>query len=232
MQRAAKISVLCAVLMLSVTMLAQMTTMPANPQGNMAPGTGTVQAGSEIRVRTDQAINVKSVQANQLFPATVSQDVIDQNGNLLIPRGSQAELIVVPASGTDTTASNNENQELTLDLGAVTVNGQRYQIYSDASTTTAAERSSTGGIGVNKRTGKYIGGGALAGTIIGAIAGGGKGAVIGAITGGAAGAGAQVLTRGREVNVPAETELTFRLNDSMTLPVATGNTRTTLPPPQ
>lgn len=57
-----------------------------------------------------------------------------------------------------------------------------------------------------------VGGGAALGTLIGAVAGGGKGAAIGAITGAAGGAAIQVLTRGKEVNVPAETVLTFRLD--------------------
>jgi len=62
-----------------------------------------------------------------------------------------------------------------------------------------------------------IGGGAAIGTVIGAIAGGGKGAAIGAATGAAAGAGAQVLTKGKEVQVPAETVLTFRLTQPLNL---------------
>jgi hypothetical protein len=53
------------------------------------------------------------------------------------------------------------------------------------------------------------------GTIIGAIAGGGKGAAIGAAAGAAAGAGGQVLTQGREVRVPAESILNFRLDQPL-----------------
>ena len=68
------------------------------------------------------------------------------------------------------------------------------------------------GIGANRRTGKFVGGAALLGTIIGAVAGGAKGAAIGAVTGGAAGAGTQVLTRGASVHIPSETVLTFRLD--------------------
>jgi len=62
-----------------------------------------------------------------------------------------------------------------------------------------------------------IGGGAALGTLLGAIAGGGRGAVIGAIAGAAAGGAVQVLTKGKEVNVPAETILTFRLDQPITL---------------
>jgi hypothetical protein len=73
------------------------------------------------------------------------------------------------------------------------------------------------GVGKNKRTAKYVGGGAVIGSMIGAIAGGGKGAAIGAIAGGAAGAGAQTITRGRDIHVPAESLLTFRLDRPLML---------------
>jgi hypothetical protein len=73
------------------------------------------------------------------------------------------------------------------------------------------------GLGANKRTAEYIGGGALLGTVIGAVAGGGKGAAIGAAVGGAGGAATQVLTKGKEVKVPAESVLTFQLDKAMRL---------------
>jgi outer membrane lipoprotein SlyB len=74
-------------------------------------------------------------------------------------------------------------------------------------------------VGANERTAKYVGGGALFGTLLGALAGGGKGAAIGAAAGGAAGAGAQTVTRGKSVNVPSETVLTFRLDEPLRVAV-------------
>jgi outer membrane lipoprotein SlyB len=62
-----------------------------------------------------------------------------------------------------------------------------------------------------------VGGGALIGTIIGAVVGHGKGAAIGAAVGAAGGAEAEVLTKGKQVSIPAETVLTFSLNNSVTL---------------
>src|SRR5216684_3730602 len=73
------------------------------------------------------------------------------------------------------------------------------------------------GIGANRRTGEMVGGGAVLGTLLGAIAGGGKGAAIGAIAGAAAGGGVQVLTKGKEVKVPAETVLKFKLDKPLRL---------------
>lgn len=170
-----------------------------------AQNSAFVASGTEVHVRTDQAINAKNAtHSGQVFPATVSDDVLDANGRVAIPRGSPAQLAAV---GT--------GKDLTLDLHSVTVSGRRYLISS--ARTTAASNSKTGGLGANKRTGEFVGGGALVGTLLGALAGGGKGAAIGALAGGAAGAGAQVLTRGKELSVPAETALTFRLNRDVSL---------------
>jgi hypothetical protein len=104
------------------------------------------------------------------------------------------------------------DEELVLDLASITVNGQRYTVDSEDQVVTGERKE---GIGINKRTGKYVGGGAAIGAIIGAIAGGGKGAAIGAGVGAAGGAATQVLTRGDEVNVPSESLLTFRLQQPL-----------------
>jgi hypothetical protein len=62
-----------------------------------------------------------------------------------------------------------------------------------------------------------VGGGALLGTVVGAIAGGGKGAAIGALVGGGGGAAAQVITKGNKISVPAESLLTFKLDQPLQL---------------
>ena len=172
--------------------------------GAVAQNTTVVPSGTEIHVRVDQDINAKSgnVQAGAMFPGTISRDVTDSNGNVVIPRGAPAQLAVVQTG--------NNSNDMTLDLRSVDINGRHYRL--DTEDTSASGSSKNGGLGANKRTGEYVGGGALAGTLIGALAGGGKGAAIGALAGAGAGAGTQVLTKGKELNVPAETELNFRLD--------------------
>jgi outer membrane lipoprotein SlyB len=98
---------------------------------------------------------------------------------------------------------------MALDIQSITVDGRRYVIRTSDLTL-----ESVSGIDKNKRTAKTIGGGAALGSVTGAIAGGGKGAAIGVLVGAAGGAGAQVLTRERDVRVPAETVLEFRLDRS------------------
>ena len=162
----------------------------------------TIPSGTEIPVRTDQAItaDVDSTTTSPSYTGRVSEDVRDRDGNVLIPRGSRATL-----------AAMRDGDSLTVDLRSISVNGRRYEV------TAGDVAAGKDGVGKNKRTGKYVGGGAVAGTIIGAIAGGGKGAAIGALAGGAAGAGAQTLTRGKKLNIPAESTLKFRLQDDLSL---------------
>ena len=159
----------------------------------------TIPPGTDISVRTLNTIHAQEVDENHVFPATIQRDVMDRDGRVAIPRGANAELVVRRAP---------EN-ELVLDLRAVTVEGRRYVL--DTEDVVQSGEHEKEGVGENKRTGKYLGGGAVIGGIIGAIAGGGKGAAIGAASGAAAGAGAEMATRGRTVRVPAESILTFRL---------------------
>lgn len=160
---------------------------------------GGVPAGTTITVRTNDKIDVDRPSDQRIFTGVVAEDVRDRNGNVAVPRGANAELIV----------RNIDSNNMSLDLESVTVAGRRYIVSTTDEAVTADRRA---GVGKNERTAKYVGGGALAGAIIGAIAGGGKGAAIGAAAGAGAGAGVQVLTRGKDIDVPAETLLTFRLD--------------------
>jgi len=110
----------------------------------------------------------------------------------------------------DETGAYDKGDIVFLDLRSVTVNGQRYELEARGS----EKSSAPGGLGANKRTGKYVGGGAAIGAVLGALLGGGKGAAIGAIVGGAGGAGAQVYT-GKNKELPAETQLSFKLAEDL-----------------
>jgi hypothetical protein len=166
-------------------------------QGNY---TDVIPAGTQVRVRSDQTIDARDRSDGRIFPGTVAENVMGQDGRVVIPRGAKAELVVLNVSQDD----------LAVDLESITVEGRRYMVGAEA-----YDNARHTGVGANKRTGKYVGGGAIFGTIVGAIAGGGKGAAIGALAGGAAGAGAQTLTRGRAIRIPAETVLTFRLDQAL-----------------
>jgi len=169
--------------------------------GAGAQRAAVIDPGTTVYVRTTEQINTKDADG-RVFLGVVDQDVLTRNGRIAIPQGSDVELVVRKLS----------DKEVALDLDSIVVNGERYSVDAEQS---VLESERGEGVGANKRTGKYVGGGAVLGAIIGAIAGGGKGAAIGAGAGAAAGAGTQVLTRGKSVKVPAESLLTFRLTEPL-----------------
>jgi hypothetical protein len=163
-----------------------------------------IPSGARVPVRLDQTIDVRVPSDGRIFTGTVAEDVMSPSGNVMIPRGARAELIV----------QNIDENEGTIDLESISFGGRRYMVEAEK-----YEASRRSGVGTNDRTAKYVGGGAVFGTLLGALAGGGKGAAIGALAGGAAGAGAQTMTRGRDVRVPAESVLTFRLDEPLRMAV-------------
>lgn len=169
----------------------------------------TIDAETMFKVRTTQAIDVKTADG-LIFTGTVEEDVLDRNGDVAIPEGATVELM-----------ARKSGEEMTLDLESVTVNGRRYAVLADPSTVGTSGRVESGArtIGANRDTAVYVGGGALLGTIIGAITGGGEGAAIGAAVGAGAGAATQIVTKGKSVYLPAESLVTFRLARRLTVDV-------------
>ena len=189
----------------------------APPAGNNAPEshehpaesaittkTYALPVGTKVSVRTEETIDSGKAAEGQTFAAEVTQSVRDNSGAVVIPRGANAQIIITSASqgGRFTKAS-----DLSLDLKSVAIEGRQYRI-----STEDIQQRGKQGLGANKRTAEYSGGGAALGAIIGAIAGGGKGAGIGAGAGAGAGAVTQVVTKGGSIKVPVETVLTFRLD--------------------
>ncbi len=99
--------------------------------------------------------------------------------------------------------------ELALRLTSVSVNGHLVPI-----PTAALEFK---GKSHTKGNAEKIGGGAAAGALIGALAGGGKGAAIGSLAGAGAGTGVAAATGKEEAMVPAESALTFVTTASATV---------------
>jgi hypothetical protein len=157
-----------------------------------------------VSVRTNEAIDSATANEGQTFDAQVTRDAKDADGAVVIPRGSRANVVIRSASKG---SRFHGASDLVLDLQSVHINGRSYAI-----DTVDISRKGKSGVGANKRTAEYTGGGAALGAIIGAIAGGGKGAAIGAGAGAGAGALTQIITKGGSIKVPAETVLTFSLD--------------------
>jgi len=155
--------------------------------------------GTVFTVRMIDPVDSQVNRIGETFRASMDEPVV-MDGEPVIPRGADVlvKLVDDKESGKITGKT-----ELTLDLVSVTVNGRTIDVNTQA--VTRASSSRTG------RSEKVIGGTAVLGTIIGAIAGGGRGAAIGAASGVGVGAAAEVATKGQRVHIPSETRLTFTL---------------------
>jgi hypothetical protein len=163
----------------------------------------TIPAGTTLEVRNNETIDSQTAEVGQTFSGVVEREVVDTEGRVAIPRGADAMLVVRSATGQGKLQG---RSDLAVDVSSVTVAGRSYRL----ETSDFVERGKEG-VGTNKRTGVFAGGGAALGGIIGAIAGGGKGAAIGALSGAGAGTATQALTRGKGVRIPSETLLSFKL---------------------
>ena len=174
------------------------------PQSVIRTKTYELPPGTEVPVRVEETIDSGKAVEGQTYAAEVTRDVVDDAGDVVIPAASNAKVVIKSASKG---GRFHGTSDLVLDLQSVSVEGQEYRI-----STTDLQQRGKDGVGANRRTAEYTGGGTAIGAIIGAIAGGGKGAAIGAGSGAGAGALTQILTKGGSIRVPAETILTFKLD--------------------
>jgi hypothetical protein len=162
-----------------------------------------IPAGTHIAVTIQQALGSRISQAGETFTATVAQPILI-DGQTAIRSGASATGTVVDAKPLGRFKG---KAYLALRLDTVRAMGATYQVAS--STLERVEQ------GKGKRTAGMAGGGAGFGAIIGGLAGGGKGALIGGLVGGGAGAAGSGLTGKKDILIPAETTLTFRLRRSV-----------------
>jgi hypothetical protein len=158
-----------------------------------------VPADTAIEVVLDQSLSSKTTRSGDKFSATVESPV-EVDGRVAIPKGARVEGIVKEAKAAGRFKG---SAVLSLALTSVTVHGRDHEIQTSAPTMSSK--------GKGKRTAVMVGGGAAGGAAIGAIAGGGKGAGIGALIGAAAGTGGAGLSGNRDITLPAETALEFKL---------------------
>ena len=177
---------------------------PAAPQSSSA-GSLTIPSGTVLKVRMIDGVDSETSQLGQTFQASLD-DPIMIDGQTVVPRGADivAKLVEDKQSG-----KISGRTELTLDLVSMRVNGRMVDLTTEEVTTASGSRGA--------KSAKVIGGAAAVGAILGGILGGGKGAAIGATSGAGAGGAVQVLTKGQRVKIPAETRLSFTLQNSVSI---------------
>lgn len=166
--------------------------------------------GTELSVHTDEDIDSSRSYDGQLYRASISNSVLDNAGNVAIPAGASARLLIRKIE----TGGAVHSPELILDLYSVAVGNKQFLV-----ATSDVKETNGKGLGKNRRTAEFLGGGAAVGALLGGIFGGGRGAGIGALAGAGGGTLTQVFTRGKQVKVPAESVLQFRLERTMVLRV-------------
>jgi hypothetical protein len=167
----------------------------ASPQ---ARGAVVIPAGTLLRVRTVDAIDVDKTQAGMKFRASLDDPIVS-GGSVIVSRGADVVLI---AAKVEQGGKFKGSDLIQLKAASISVNGKPHQVITSLSET------KTGGEG-KKTAGKVVGGAGL-GAIIGGIAGGGKGAGIGALAG-VAGGTILAATGEPHLKVAAETRLEFQL---------------------
>ena len=153
----------------------------------------TIPAGARLPVRMGTSLSSGTSHVGETFDGTLAHDVV-VNGNTVAKAGT-------PVTGrvTYVKSSGRLHAPGIISVRLTSVGGQ-------AVSTTSASRK---GKSHTKSNATKIGGGAAAGAIIGAIAGGGKGAAIGTLAGGAAGTGVAAYTGKEEAVIGTESVLSF-----------------------
>ncbi|MGA2695619.1 MAG: hypothetical protein ABSE92_06135 [Terriglobales bacterium] len=164
-----------------------------------------VPAGTTLTITTASALGSKISQSGQSFSGTLSNSVT-VNGATAIPAGANVTGTVVDAKALGRFAG---GASLQLQLTSISIRGVDTAIQT--SSVTDAQK------GKGKRTAVMAGGGAALGALIGGLAGGGKGAAIGAVAGGGAGTGGAAFTGNKDILLPAESALSFKLEQPLTV---------------
>ena len=168
------------------------------------PQPTVIPTGTALTVKVSQALGSKTSQTGDTFLATLAQPVSG------IPAGSTVNGKVLSAKAKGKVKGEGE---LSITLTSISVKGHTYPIQTSPLDSTVK--------GKGKRTAATTGGGAAGGALIGGIAGGGKGAGIGAAIGAGAGFIGGALTGNKQIEIPAESALSFTLSAPLTIKPAT-----------
>lgn len=180
-------------------------TVSAVPQPPPAPANLTIAAGSTLTIRIDQRINVKTSRAGDSFTGEIVDPVLNSSDNsVVVPKGTPVGGLVAESHRRGHFKG---RSFLELQLTSLTLNGTKYPL-----TTRDLVESKKG---KGRRSAALIGGGAGLGMLIGGVATGGVGLVVGGLVGGGAGTAAAGLTGNRDLNIPAESIVRFKLADDL-----------------
>jgi hypothetical protein len=164
-----------------------------------------VPAGTSVVVRMGNTIDTKTANAGDSFTGTLAHSIA-VDGVVAIPAGAGVAGTVVDAKSPGRFKGAGD---LAVTLTSLNVRGVPTSIETSTYTQTVK--------GKGKRTAVMAGGGTGAGALIGGLAGGGKGALIGGLLGAGAGTAGAAFTGNKDLQIPAESVVTFRLAHSISV---------------
>ena len=181
---------------------------PAAPDAQSAsfiPTDVTVPAGTGISIRINQSISVKRSHAGDRFTGTLAAPVAE-NGKTVLPRGIRVNGVVTQAHRRGHFKG---RSYLGLRLTSIAFQDKTYPIATGSLTRTKK--------GKGKRSSALIAGGTGIGMLVGGVATGGVGLAVGGLAGGGLGTLLGGLTGNRDIEIPAESLVRFRLEDDLTV---------------
>jgi hypothetical protein len=167
-----------------------------------APVATVVPSGTTVRVSLSETLSAKRNNVGDSFSGVLSEPLRTRGGGSVFKRGTRVSGTVIAAKGQGRfKGAGDLGIELTS-IAGIPVHTSAYE---------KVEK------GKGKRTAVLAGGGTGLGAIIGGIAGGGKGALIGGLAGAGAGTAGSAFTGNKDVVIPAESQITFRLTAPLTV---------------
>jgi len=174
------------------------------PPPPVVPVNVTIPAGTMLTIRIDQHIGVKTSHAGDTFTGEAVEPVLASDNSALVPKGTLVEGVV---DESHRRGHFKGRSVLELRLTSMTLNGTKYPL-----TTRDLARTKKG---KGKRSTALIAGGSGLGMLVGGVATGGVGLVVGGLVGGGAGTAAAGLSGNRDLEIPAESIVHFKLADDL-----------------
>jgi hypothetical protein len=164
----------------------------------------TIPAGTMLTIRIDQRISVKTSRTGDTFTGELVDPVLAGDNSVLLPKGTLVDGVV---DASHRRGHFKGRSLLELRLTSLTMNGTHYPLM----TRDLAQSKK----GKGKRSAALIGGGSGLGMLVGGLASGGVGLVVGGLVGGGAGTAVAGLTGNRDIDIPAESIVRFKLADEL-----------------
>lgn len=168
------------------------------------PADVNIPSGTSLAIRINQHISVKTSRAGDHFDGEVVEPVADANSRVIVPQGTPVAGII---DASHRRGHFKGASVLELRLTTMTLNGTRYPL--DTRDLTRTKK------GKGKRSAAFIGGGSGLGMLIGGVATGGVGLLVGGLAGAGAGTAIAGLTGNRDIEIPSESIVRFRLADDL-----------------